>query len=150
MPLFLSTYLNKLDKKGRVSVPAPFRSTLLDQPFQGIVVYRSFVANCLEACSFEQMEKLSNMIDQLDPYSEERDAFATSILGGSVQLGFDTEGRVLLPEDLIEFAQINEQVCFVGKGSRFEIWAPEIFKTHADKSREIAKNNRHILQTNRA
>lgn len=144
--LFLSTYTNKIDKKGRISVPASFRASLNQQSFPGIIAYSSFVNPCIEACGINRIEILNNTIDSLDPYSEARDAFATTILGGCVQLPFDGEGRIILPEDLISFAQLEEQACFVGKGATFEIWHPKAFEEYAAKARELAKKDRHTLQ----
>ena len=144
--LFLSTYINKIDKKGRVSVPASFRSALSEQNFPGIIAYSSFINPCVEACGINRIEVLNQTIDSLDPYSEARDAFATTILGGCIQLAFDSEGRVILPENLIAFAKLDEQACFVGKGATFEIWHPTVFEEYAANAREIAKSGRHSLQ----
>src|SRR5579871_2750413 len=115
--LFLSTFQNKIDKKGRISVPAPFRTILArDEEFSGIVAYGSFINRCVEACGIDRIRKLSGRIELLDPFSEERDAFATTILGGSQQLAFDGEGRVMLPEPLLELADLSDMAMFVGKG----------------------------------
>lgn len=146
MALFLSNYTNKIDKKGRISVPANFRNTLLHLPFQGIVVYPSFVNNCIEACGIDRIEQLSESIDTLDPFSEERDAFATAILGDSVQLPFDGEGRVMLPAHLIEMIDITEKAAFVGKGKTFEIWNPEAYEEYANNARSIARKQRGHLR----
>jgi MraZ protein len=146
MALFLSTYTNKIDKKGRVSVPAQFRAVLASENFPGIVAYASFVNPCVEACGIERLERLSESIDSLDPYSAQRDAFATSILGGAVQLPFDSEGRVLLPLDLMKEAELTEQAVFVGKGATFEIWSPKTFNDYADKARTLAKQERGALR----
>lgn len=143
--LFLSTYINKVDKKGRVSVPSSFRSVLSDD-FLGIIAYESISNTCIEACSLERIKKLSDGIDTLDPYSDERDAFSSVILGGSIKLSFDSEGRILLPEDLIEFAGLQERACFVGKGQTFEIWNPEKYEEHYKKAKEIARKNRTLLR----
>lgn len=145
MALFLSTYVNKIDKKGRVSVPALFRSALANQNFNGIVAYPSFLYECIEACGMDRIEKLSESIDDLDPFSEERDAFATSILGGSIQLSFDGDGRVLLPEQLITVAKLEDKATFVGKGKTFEIWNPGIFEAYAQNARKLAKEKRGAL-----
>jgi MraZ protein len=139
--------LNKIDKKGRISVPAPFRAVIAGQSkshqdFLGIIAYGSFVNNCIEACSMERMENLSAGIDNLDPFSENRDAFATTILGGSVQLAFDGEGRITLPENMLKSAGITLEAIFVGKGKTFEIWHPETFAGYSAKAREIAKKER--------
>ena len=144
--LFLSTYINKIDKKGRVSVPASFRASLSQQSFSGIIAYGSFINPCIEACGSNRIEILSQTIDNLDPYSEARDAFATTILGGCIQLAFDSEGRIILPESLIEAASLDEQACFVGKGATFEIWQPQAFEFYSAKARELAKKDRHTLQ----
>lgn len=146
MALFLSTYINKVDKKGRVSVPANFRAALSSQQYQGIVVYSSFINSCVEACGMDRIERVSESIDSLDPYSDERDAFAATILGGSVQLPFDGEGRVMLPEKLMAEAGITESAAFVGKGATFEIWNPATFEAYAEKARELAKTQRANLR----
>ena len=144
--LFLSTFEKQIDKKGRVSVPAPFRTVLAGQHFNGIIVYPSFVhASCIEACGMSRIEKMYARIESLDPFSEERDAFATAILGGSMQLPFDGEGRVVLPEALLEQAGIAGQGIFVGKGETFEIWEPVAFRAHEALARELAKAKRGAL-----
>jgi MraZ protein len=142
--LFLSTYHNRLDKKGRISVPAPFRAVLTAQQFHGIVAYASPQYACIEACGMTRVLKINERIEQMDPYSEERDAFATVIFGESVQLAFDTEGRVMLPEKLINFAGLTEQVTIVGKGEIFEVWEPKRFDAHAEQARKIAQDKRHL------
>lgn len=146
MALFLSTYQNRIDKKGRISVPAPFRAVLAKEDFPGIIAYSSFVNPSIEACGMARVQRLSESIDALDPFSAERDAFATSILGGSVQLAFDSEGRVMLPEELLETAEISDAAAFVGKGETFEIWNPKHLADYAAKARDLAKTKRATLQ----
>ena len=145
MGLFLSTFINKLDKKGRVSVPASFRSVLASENYPGIVVYDSFINNCIEACGFERIEKINALIDQLEPFSEERDALATAVLASSLQLSFDPEGRVILPHEFIEKIGLEDSACFVGKGATFEIWEPKSFEAYKEKAKEIAKSQKGLL-----
>lgn len=146
MALFLSTFEKNIDKKGRVSVPATFRGALQGQNFNGIVAYASFVNGCIEACGMDRIEKLNEQIEALDPFSEERDAFATAILGGAVQLAFDGEGRVMLPLDLVEEAGIEKECVFVGKGGTFEIWEPKAFAAYEAESRRVAREKRLALR----
>ncbi len=94
----------------------------------------------------EKLEKLTEMIDNLDPFSPEKDAFETVILGGSVQLSFDTEGRVVIPSDIAEQYDIKDTAVFVGKGSSFQIWSEKEFEKHASESREIALQNRDKIK----
>ena len=147
MALFLSTFEKQIDKKGRVSVPPAFRAVLSNQGFGGMIAYASFVHPCIEACGMERLEKLHERIEALDPFSEERDAFATAILGGAVQLPFDNEGRVVLPESLLKKAGIKETGIFIGKGATFEIWSPASFAKHEAAARDLAKSKRLVLKS---
>ena len=94
----------------------------------------------------ERIKKISESIDNLDPYSEERDAFATAVLGGSVQLSIDGDGRVILPENLLKKAKIKDLAVFVGKGSTFEIWEPKRFEEYMDQAKSQAKSKRNLLR----
>ena len=150
MNIFLSKYINKIDKKGRVSIPAGYRGALAKENFNGIIAYPSFKNNCIECCSMSHLEELSKIIQNLDPYSDERDAFETIVLGEAVQLQFDNEGRVILPKHLMEQVEISSQGCFVGKGLVFEIWNPSNFENYRKKAKEIAQGNRAILKNNQS
>ena len=105
--MFLSSYENKIDKKGRVSVPATYRSYLSSMGYNGFISYPSFSHPALEACSQDRIEKLSNTIDSLNPFEEKRDYFATSVLSESENLQFDTEGRVSISEKLLNHSKIK-------------------------------------------
>jgi len=126
--MFLSTYENKLDKKGRVSVPASFRSYLSSLGYNGVICYPSFNNQSIEACSQDRIEKLSSTIDSLNPFEEKRDFFATSILSESISLQFDSEGRISLSSKLLKHAIIKNNMLFVGQGKTFQIWEPAVFE----------------------
>ena len=138
--MFLSTYENKLDKKGRVSVPANFRSYLSNLGYNGIICYPSFNNQSIEAWPQDRIEKISNTIDNLNPFEEKRDFFATSILSESTNLQFDSEGRISLTSKLLKHAKIKNSMIFVGQGKTFQIWEPmafERFKTNARKKANL-------------
>ena len=138
--MFLSTFENKLDKKGRVSVPASFRSHLSNLGYNGVICYPSFNHQCIEAWSQDRIEKISDSIDALNPFEEKKDYFATSILSESVNLQFDSEGRISLTSKLIKHAKIKNSMLFVGQGMTFQIWEPsnfEKFKVTAKKKSNI-------------
>ena len=140
--MFLSSYENKIDKKGRVSVPATFRSHLSSMGYNGFVSYPSFNHPALEACSQDRIERLSKTIDSLNPFEEKRDFFATSILSESENLQFDTEGRISLSDKLIDHAKIKNNVLFVGLGKTFQIWEPINFEKFKIVARKKAYQNR--------
>ena len=132
--IFLSTFINKIDAKGRVSVPSSFRGVLEESGFKGMICYPSPVLNSVEGCGFNRIKKLSDTIDALGPFSKERSAFSTSLLADSHQLSFDTEGRVILPNKLVEFASIKDQVSFVGMGETFQMWDPDKYSEFQNKT----------------
>ena len=144
--MFLSSFENKLDKKGRVSVPATFRSHLSSMGYNGFISYPSFNHSTLEACSQDRIEKLSNTIDSLSPFEEKRDYFATSILSESINLQFDTEGRVSLTVKLLEHAKIKNNILFVGLGKTFQMWDPKIFEKFKIVAKKKAYQNRSKLK----
>ncbi|MGB8273818.1 MAG: division/cell wall cluster transcriptional repressor MraZ [Alphaproteobacteria bacterium] len=127
MALFLSTYINKVDKKGRVSVPASFRSALAGQSFAGIVAFRSYKYPALDAFGADRMEQLSASVDELALFSEQQDDLAATLFADAHQIPFDTDGRVVLPEPLVRHAGITDRAAFVGRGPSFQIWEPEAF-----------------------
>ena len=144
--MFLSTYENKLDKKGRVSVPASFRSYLSSLGYNGVICYPSFNNQSIEACSQDRIEKLSNTIDSLNPFEEKRDFFATSILSESISLQFDSEGRISLSSKLLKHAKIKNNMLFVGQGKTFQIWEPSIFEKFKTQARKKSNLYRASLK----
>lgn len=139
MALFLSTYVNKVDRKGRVSIPAPFRAALGGQAAQGIFLFRSLQLPALEACSAAHMEQLSASLDDPALPDDQRELLETTIFGGSIQLPIDGEGRILLPQDFATYATIGEEAAFFGVRRTFQIWEPAALEAHTARAREQAR-----------
>ena len=144
--MFLSTFENKLDKKGRVSVPSSFRSYLSNLGYNGIVCYPSFNHSCIEAWPQDRVERILNAIDNLNPFDEKKDFFATSILAESTNLQFDGEGRVLLSSKLLKHAKIKTRMLFVGQGRTFQIWEPTNFEKFKENAKKKSNINRASLK----
>lgn len=138
MALFLSTYINKIDNKGRVSVPAGFRTALVGQSANAIIVYRSIKFPALDAAGADRFEELAARLDQLPEFSEERDSLA-SILADAQQLPIDSEGRIVLPRSLAAHAGLDGSAAFVGLGRTFQIWEPKRFEPHQEEMRARAR-----------
>lgn len=130
MALFLSKFVNKVDRKGRVSVPATFRNALAGQTFQGIVAFPSFKHAALQCGGMDWMLRLSESVGDFDLFSDEHDEMTATLFANAQQLAFDGDGRVVLPADLMEHANITAKVAFVGRGSLFEIWEPDAFTAY--------------------
>tara|TARA_E500000178_G_C17002859_1_gene746596 strand:- start:794 stop:1297 length:504 start_codon:yes stop_codon:yes gene_type:complete len=143
MVLFLSTVTNRVDKKGRVSVPAGFRTKLSEAGHQSIVCYESLGDHpCIDGCSLERMAQLAESFDEMDPFNEERNAFAAHILGGAKELPIDGDGRIVLPGEFMEFAGIEGEAAFVGLGQTFQIWSPDQFASYRAGARKLARASR--------
>ena len=127
-------------------MPASFRSYLSSMGYNGVICYPSFNHPSIEGCSQNRIEKLSDSIDSLSPFEEKRDIFATSVLSESVNLQFDTEGRVLFTEKLLDHAKIKNNILFVGLGKTFQIWEPKIFEKFKIAARKKAYQNRSNLK----
>jgi MraZ protein len=145
MPLFLSTFVNRIDKKGRVSVPASFRVALAGGDWSGAILYRSHVVPALVGTDLPHMQRYSEQFDEMMSMDDPGQALAAQILADSRQLAFDPEGRIVIPEDLLGFANITSLVTFVGRGKTFEVWEPEIFKAHEAEVRDVVLRNRDLL-----
>jgi len=127
-------------------VPASYRTYLSNLGYNGIICYPSFNNQSIEACSQDRIEKLSNSIDSLNPFEEKRDFFATSILSESVNLQFDSEGRISLTSKLLKHAKIKNSILFVGQGKTFQIWEPTIFEKFRVNARKKSNIHRASLK----
>lgn len=146
MALFLSTFINKVDQKGRVSVPAPFRLELVKEAFQGFIAFRSYKHNTIECCSYSRMAQLSQSVDHLDLFSETQEDFTATVFADSLQISFDQEGRIVLPKKLADFAGIIDEAAFVGRGATFQIWAPAVFEKIQAEARSRLKEHKQTLR----
>ena len=138
--LFMDTVVNKVDAKGRVSLPADYRSIVKDTESE-IVCYRSLTAPCIEGCLEDLLDKLaSEMEDSLDFFSSTQDDLTNLIFGDAKRYPFDSTGRIMLSEKLLQHAAITDTAVFVGKGRKFQIWNPENWR------KEEARIRAEVLQ----
>ena len=146
MALFLATHINKLDKKGRVSVPAAWRAGLTTSEFAGIVLSPSHQAACLDGFPMDRLSQLASAMDDYAFYSDDQAALATTLFGSAQPLAFDADGRVTLPEALAAHAGIAGSVAFVGLGKSFQLWEPSAFTAHQHAQRERVQKQKLTLK----
>ena len=101
MALFAGTFENRIDRKGRVSLPADFRAELPADGARVVYVYPSPRGTALEACDRGFMQRMSDSIEQFDIFSDEEDDMTASIVAAARRITIDTEGRIALPPELI-------------------------------------------------
>ena len=147
MDRFVSNFTLRLDSKGRVSIPAPFRSVLTRDGFQGLYCYPTLDRPALDAVGNALLTEIEALIARFPHYSNERERFATALYGTSEVLRMDGEGRVVLPEALKTHAGITEAVAFVGLGNKFQIWEPHRFRSELAEATEQVRALKKQLGT---
>ena len=133
--LFLSQYSNKIDKKGRVSLPSSFRSVILSEKKTELILFKSLKFAAIEGCSYQRVEKIAERIENLDIFSDDQDDFSTSIFSQIIPTKLDKEGRFLIPEHLKKHSNISNEATFIGQGYYFQIWEPNAAIEKQKKSR---------------
>ena len=136
MDRFVSNYSLRLDAKGRVSIPASFRSVLARDGFEGLYCYPTLDRPALDAGGNAMLAEIETLIEQFSPYSDEREQFSTALFGTSEVLKIDGEGRVVLTEPLKNHAGIKDEVTFAGLGHKFQIWEPGRFRAELAEATE--------------
>jgi MraZ protein len=145
MDRFVSAFTNKIDSKGRVSVPATFRATLARDGFDGLYVYPALGLSALDAGGNRLVEEINGLLDGMPRYSDEHDLLSTEFYGNSEILKLDAEGRIVLSDRLKEWAQIEDRVAFVGLGHKFQLWEPERFAARQEEARSKVRELKQML-----
>lgn len=128
--LFTTEYAYKVDRKGRVSVPADYRQALASQSFQGIVIFPADGLQALDGYGHDRVEQLAEALDNPELYGEDELALAELLFAEAHRLPFDADGRVLLPEACLKHAALTEQVTFAGHGKYFRLWNPAAYESY--------------------
>lgn len=147
MNRFLSNFTNRLDTKGRVSIPASFRSVLGRDGFEGLYVHPALDMPALDAGGNLLLNEIDAFLSTWPLYSDERDQLSTALLGTSEILKVDPEGRIILTETVKVHAGIADSVTFVGLGHKFQIWEPGRFRAHLEEARTKVRDVRRALGT---
>src|ERR1700681_4395192 len=150
MERFVSTFTNKIDAKGRVSIPAPFRAVLERDGYAhasagGIYCYPALEAPALDAGGERLAKKIDGLLSGLPDYSDERDELSVALYGDVQVLALDGDGRISLPENLRAHAGLTTQVTFVGLGDKFQMWEPGRFANRRERAREKVHHTRKLL-----
>ena len=149
MNIFLSNTINKIDAKGRVSIPSQFRSVLENQGFAGVYLYPSFTSQSIDGGGESLINQIAQSIEKMQLFAEETDALATALFSETYQLNYDQDGSCLLytslPESLMIHAGLKDRVTFAGIGQKFQMWEPSAFESFKNDSRVKALQNRDLI-----
>jgi MraZ protein len=150
MNRFVSTHVQRLDAKGRVSVPASFRAVLVRDGFDGLYCYPALDRPALDAGGNGLLTEIEALIAGFPPYSEQREQFSLALYGTSQTLKIDGEGRVVLTDALKAHAGIGSTAMFVGLGHKFRIWEPGRFRAELTEATEKVRAFKAELATRTA
>ncbi len=145
MDRFVSHYTNRLDAKGRVSVPAQFRAVLTRDGFEGLYVHQALTVEAVDCGGHALLREIDELLASFSPYSEEHDHFSTALHGTSEILKLDGEGRIGLTETIKAHTAITTEATFVGLGQKFQIWEPSRFRAHLDEAKSRMRDLRKQL-----
>ena len=144
--LFLGSYINKIDAKGRLATPARFRRALDLEKGGAIYCIPSTDEACLECGGSEYIETLMASIAALDPFSPERRSLERTVTAKITEVSLDKEGRVVLPQHLRAHASLNEEALFAGLGHSFQIWNPTDFDDVLIQEEKVASQAKLSLR----
>ena len=148
MALFAGTFENKIDGKGRVSVPASFRAELEGRYNNALYLFPSLeIPDAIEACPVEWMEAMKAGIQKLPKFSKERRVLNMSVFGRARLVRFEDGGRLVLPRDMAEKAGIGDRAAFVGMGDSFLIWNPEKAEQEIGAASQIVIDEELTVET---
>jgi MraZ protein len=142
MDRFVSHFTNRLDAKGRVSLPAPFRSLLAKDGWDAIYIHPALGQPTLDCGGQRLIAELEQLVGRFPAYSRERELISTSVFGMSQQAKLDGEGRFLVTDTMRQHAGITDSIVFVGLDHKFQIWAPERF---AERQTAAASHMQGVL-----
>lgn len=146
MKYFIANYENKVDKKGRVSVPAAFRAALDNETEPGVVLFPNQTGwPCVDGAGISRLETFIEQLEEMNPTDEDRNYFSMAIIGLARQLPIDGDGRIILPAEVLDTTGITDKAVFVGLGQSFQIWQPDTFTVYSQQARVFAQNNKNCF-----
>ena len=145
MDEFVSTFTNRLDAKGRVSIPASFRAVLTVDGFDGLYCCPTLDRNAVDAGGNRLRERIKASLANFEPFSEDHELLSTTLIGESEILKIDQDGRVILSDAIRAHAGIADRVAFVGQGYKFQIWEPDRFEAYRKEAQDRLRDLRRRL-----
>ena len=141
----MSNYTNRLDAKGRVSIPAPFRSVLNRDGFEGLYVNPSMEAEAVDCGGHALLKEIETLLTPFSTGSSSWEAFAATLYGQSEILKLDAEGRVVVSDGIRAHCGITTDITFVGMGRKFQLWEPSRFRAYLAEAKDRVRAARKQL-----
>ena len=130
----IGTYECKADAKGRVLLPAALQKQLAPMLSKGFVLKRAVFQPCLELYPMDEWEVLMQKINKLNRFNRKNNDFVRRFTAGVKIVEPDTNGRLLVPKDLLSFAAIKKEVVLSSAINIVEIWDKENYEKAIDEA----------------
>lgn len=150
MDRFLANSINRIDSKGRVSVPANIRSVLQKRGFSELYALRALDVPAMDVGGTDLLDRYEERIAMEDPFLQTADDMSFFVHGDGAFVKIDQDGRITMTDFMREHTGISTDVAFVGRGHFFQMWEPERFGAHAAKVRERLSKMRARASSHRA
>jgi len=142
---FVSTYTNRIDAKGRVSIPAQYRAVMAVDGFDGLYCCPTLDRQAVDAGGNRLREQIGSSLENFEPFSEDHEYLSTTLIGESEILKIDRDGRVVLSDAIREHAGVSDAITFVGQGYKFQMWEPARFTSYREEAKAKARDIRRRL-----
>jgi MraZ protein len=133
--MFRGQYLYSIDSKKRLSIPAKLRKNLLPEANESFVITQGF-GKCIDLYPMDEWQEIEKRLNQLNEYDVEQMKLRRMILHTAVDVEMDNQARIILPQHLLEFSGIENEVLIIGNLRKMELWNPQIFKEYLNVSAE--------------
>lgn len=130
-PLLLGTYTPKIDAKGRVALPAKFRSQL----GQGLVMARG-QERCVYLLPFDEFRRIASQIQRTSVGNKAAREYLRVFMSGAVDQEPDKQGRVVVPQMLRDYANLGSDIVVIGVGTRAELWNKDAWESYLAQKEE--------------
>lgn len=136
MDRFLSSAINRIDSKGRVSVPAHFRSVVQKRGFTDLYALRALDVPAMDVGGPDLLDRYEQRIAVEDPFLQTADDMSFFVHGDGSFLKLDADGRITMTDFVREHTGISSEVAFVGRGLFFQMWEPQRLREHGEEVRK--------------
>ena len=134
MSTLIGTYECKMDIKGRLMFPSSFKKQLEDKLNKGFILKRTVFQRCLELFPLDEWEQTMNGVNQLNRFVKKNNDFIRRYTAGLKSIELDNAGRILVPKDLIKFADLKKNLVMTSAVNIIEIWDKELYEKSINDS----------------
>ena len=135
MNYLIGTYECKIDVKGRMLIPIALKKQIADSISQGFVLKRAVFQQCLELYPLQQWKDLISKVNKLNRFKKKNNDFIRRFTAGLKFIELDNTGRLLIPKELTEFANIKREIVLSSSVNIIEIWDKSKYEKTIDDSK---------------